>query len=37
MESTKRLFEKYDTDKNGFIDREEMRYILDDTYKGIGV
>jgi len=37
LEQARRLFEKYDTDRSGFIDPNEMKNLLEDTYRGIGV
>jgi len=34
---TKKLFEKYDTDRSGQLDREEMKIILDVSFKGMGI
>jgi len=31
------LFEKYDTDKNGVIDESEMKAILEDSYRQMGI
>lgn len=33
----KLLFEKYDTDRNGFIDESEMKSILEDSYRQMGI
>jgi len=33
----KLLFEKYDTDRNGFIDESEMKSILEDYYRKMGI
>jgi len=37
LEMAKLLFEKYDTDKNGFIDEAEMKQILEDSYRQMGI
>jgi Ca2+-binding EF-hand superfamily protein len=37
LEQARRLFEKYDTDRSGYIDPNEMKSLLEDTYRGIGV
>jgi len=34
---TKLLFQKYDTDKSGHLDKDEMKVILDSTFKEMGI
>ena len=33
LEDCERLFEKYDTDKDGFLLKEDIKQLLIDTYK----
>ena len=37
LEEARRLFRKYDSDGSGFLEREEIPKILNDTYKGMGL
>ena len=29
------IFDQYDKDKNGFLDYNEVKFMLEDTYKGL--
>ena len=37
IEEARRLFRKYDSDGSGFLERDEIPKILNDTYRGMGL
>ncbi len=37
LEEARRLFKIYDKDSSGFLERNEIPAILNDTYKGMGL
>jgi len=37
LEQVRRIFNKFDKDRNGFIDADELRDLLEETYSGLGI
>lgn len=37
LEQVRRVFRKFDLDGNGFIDGEELKLLMEETYNGLGI
>lgn len=37
FDQIKRVFDKFDTDKNGLIDQTELKFLMEETYRHLGI